>query len=503
MDVFLGLDFGTTHCKAVAIDPGGQVIASASAPTPSHPSSEAGSIEYDADVLWSVCAHLIGQIIGRLDTDQRVAGLAVASMGESGVLIDPDGVPLARIPTWYDHRSVPWAGWWRERLSEAEIYNITGLPLDYIYSANKILWLKEKDPRAFGRACAWLCISDWLTYCLTGQLTTSYSMASRTMLFDIHRYQWSETMLGLAGLSPGIMPPALAAGTLAGSVSREAARRTGLHAGTLVFVGGHDHICAAVAAGAVEPGIVLDSAGTAEAIMVTLNSPLSGEKMAASGICCGCHSAKDRYYLLGGLIAGGVLAWVSRVLMGDDSAASIDRLMAEAASSPPGAHGVCFLPYLDGSGPPDRDPTAWGAWLQLSLQHTRADIARAAVEGISYGIRYLLETAQDYSGVIVGELRCVGGGTRNAFWQQVKADILGLPVDTPSLVDVTAQGAALLSAIGAGLFRNTADAASAAYRSGVRYEVDPRRSADYGTAYRAVFQKYYRANKPNRPAAGQ
>jgi xylulokinase len=270
-----------------------------------------------------------------------------------------------------------------------------------------------------------------------------------------------------------------------------------------VFVGGHDHICAAVAAGAIEPGIVLDSVGTAEAIMVTLDSPLSGDKMAASGICCGCHSAQDRYYMLGGLIAGGVLAWVSRILMGDESSEAINRLMVEAAASPPGAHGVCFLPYLDGSGPPDRDPTAWGAWLGLSLKHTRGDIARAAVEGISYGIRYLLETAQGYSGVTVGELRCVGGGTRNTFWQQVKADILGLPVDAPSVVDVTAQGAALLAAMGAGVFRDTAEAASAAYRSGVRYEVDPQRSAGYEIAYQQVFLKNYRANKPGQSAEGQ
>jgi xylulokinase len=356
----------------------------------------------------------VRQVIEKLGPGQKVAGLAVASMGESGVLVDRAGSPLTSIPTWNDHRTQSWTAWWRERLTETEIYDITGLALDYLYSVNKILWLRENGPQAFSRAYSYLCVADWITYCLTGQFSTSYSMASRTMLFDIHKQSWSETMLRLSGLAPDLMPPALPSGTLAGKVTRLAERATGLRAGVPVFIGGHDHICAAIAAGAIEPGIVLDSAGTAEALMVTLDTPMSGDVMAASGLCCGCHTVRDRYYLLGGLMGGGVLAWVSRLLLSDDSPQAIRRLMDEAASSPPGANGVLFLPYLDGSAPPDINPTAWGAWLGLSLKHTRADMIRATIEGLSYGIRYLLEVAQTWTNTSVGELRCVGGGSRNA-----------------------------------------------------------------------------------------
>lgn len=499
MNVFLGLDLGTTNCKVVAVDHQGQVVANASAPTPVLSSTDLGITEYDAEMLWAVIARLVRQVIEELGSEQKVSGLAVASMAESGVLVDEAGTPLTLIPTWYDHRTDPWTDWWRERLTETEIYDITGLPLDYLYSVNKILWLRENAPQAYSRARSYLCIADWITYCLTGQFTTSYSMASRTMLFDIHRQSWSEAMLQLSDLSPGLMPSALPSGTLAGKVSGQAGHRTGLRAGTPVFIGGHDHICAAVAAGAIEPGIVLDSAGTAEALMFTLETPLSGELMAASGICCGCHTVRDRYYLLGGLICGGVLAWVSRTLAEDDSPDSINHLMELAAASPPGANGVQFLPYLDGSGPPDRDPTPWGAWLSLGLRHTRSDLIRSAVEGISYGIRYLLEIAQTYANISVGELRCVGGGTRNSFWQQVKADILGLPVDTPIVTDVTAQGAALLAAVGAQAFRDEAEASRAAYRSGMRYEFHPERSAFYDGIYRQDYQKICRANRPNQP----
>jgi xylulokinase len=497
MDVFLGLDLGTTNCKVVAVDRQGQIVASASAPTPVRNSSALGITEYDAETLWAVSARLMRQVADQLAPEQKIAGLAVASMGESGVLVNKAGSPLAPIPTWHDHRTAGWTSWWRERLTETEIYDITGLPLDYLYSANKILWLRENAPQAFAQGQTYLCVADWITYCLTGQLTTSYSMASRTMLFDIRQRGWSDTLLRLADLAPDLMPPALPSGQLAGTVSRLAERVTGLRAGVPVFIGGHDHICAAIAAGAIEPSIVLDSAGTAEALMVTLETPLSGQAMATSGLCCGCHTVRGRYYLLGGLMGGGVLAWVSRLLAGDDSPQALDRLMEEAAGSPPGANGVQFLPYLDGSGPPDCDPTAWGAWLGLSLKHTRPDIIRAAVEGLSFGIRSLLEVAQTWTNISVGEFRCVGGGARNTFWQQVKADVLGLPVDAPLVNDVTAQGAALLAAVGAQVFRDEIEAARVAYRSGRRYEVQPERSQWYDAAYRQEFQKIHRSNKPN------
>ncbi len=454
-------------------------------------------MEYDAKILWAVSARLVQQVIEKLGPGKNVAGLAVASMGESGVLVDKAGSPLTSIPTWHDHRTQSWTTWWRERLTETEIYNITGLPLDYLYSVNKILWLRENVPQAFSRATAYLCVADWITYCLTGQFSTSYSMASRTMLFDIHQHSWSETMLRIAGLAPELMPPALPSSMLAGKVNRLAERATGLRAGVPVFIGGHDHICAAVAAGAIEPGIVLDSAGTAEALMVTLETPMLGDGMPASGLCCGCHTVRDRYYLIGGLMGGGVLAWVSRLLAGDDSPQTINRLMDEAAASPPGANGVQFLPYLDGGGPPDRDPTAWGAWLGLSLKHTRSDMVRAAVEGLSYGIRYLLEISQTRTNTSVGELRCVGGGSRNAFWQQVKTDVLGLPVDTTIVTDVTAQGAALLAAVGAQVFRDEVEASRVAYRSGMRYEIQPQLNTFYDGAYQQEYQKNYRVHKPN------
>jgi xylulokinase len=495
MDVFLGLDLGTTNCKVLAVDLQGQPVTSASAPTPARAAAGQDTPEYDAETLWQVCAGLVRllmvQLAEKMGAEVHVAGLAIASMGESGVLIDAVGTPLAPIFTWYDRRTIPWVGWWRQRLPDADLYGITGLPADHIYSAPKIQWLRENYPSAFSRGRAWLCLADWITYRLTGQIATSYSLASRTMLFDLRRRAWSKTLLDLAGLPEALLPPALPSGEIAGRVSKEAAQATGLPAGVPVVIGGHDHICAAIAAGAVTTDRVLDSAGTAEAILVTLEKPVLGAEMAASGLCCGCHSVQGRYYLLGGLMGGGVLAWTNRVLSGEASPQTINQLMEAAAGSPKGANGIWFLPYLDGSGPPDCDPRAWGAWLGLRLKHSRADLVRAVVEGVSYSIRFLLEDILSSSGITGGEIRCVGGGTRNPFWQQMKANVVGMPIDTPQVTDVTAQGAALLAALGVGAFQDEAEAARLTYRSAVRYEVQPEEARWYESGYQLRFRKLY------------
>ncbi len=492
MDLFLGLDLGTTNCKALAVDLNGQPVAGISTPTPTQVSEQSGKApEYNADTLWETIASLIRQLTETLKPGTRVAGLAVASMGESGVLIDKDGGPLVPILTWYDNRTIPWVEWWRQRISEDNLYRITGLPLDHIYSACKIQWLRDNYPEAFPRAHAWLNLSDWITFRLTGELSTSYSQASRSMLFDLREREWSRDILQMMNLDHSLLPPSLPSGEIAGRVTPFAAQATGLQKGTPVIIGGHDHICAALAAGAVNPKIILDSAGTAEAMLVTLETPIFRKGMAATGLCCGCHTARDRYYLLGGLMAGGVIAWVSRILTREDNPSAITLLMEEAKKSPLGANGAFFLPYLDGSGPPDRDPRAWGAWLELRLQHSQSDLARAAVEGVSYSIRYLLENILSAAMFEATEIRCVGGGTQNHFWQQVKANVFGMPIDTPQVTDMTAQGAALIAALGSGGFTDETEVLSLAYRSSTRYEVQPEDATRYQDLYQQKFLRLY------------
>ena len=298
-------------------------------------------------------------------------------------------------------RSPGWSGGDND-LPDADLYGITGLPPDHIYSAPKIQWLRENYPSAFSRGRAWLCLADWITYRLTGQITTSYSLASRTMLFDLRSRSWSKTLLDLAGLPEALLPPALPSGEIAGRVSKEAAqvdRAASRHPGGDWRP--RPHLCCHCSrSGHHRAGARLGRYSGSH--LVTLEKPVLGAEMAASGLCCGCHSVQGRYYLLGGLMGGGVLAWANRVLSEEASPQTINQLMEAAAGSPKGANGIWFLPYLDGSGPPDCDPRAWGAWLGLRLKHSRADLVRAVVEGVSYSIRLLLEDILSSSGITGG-----------------------------------------------------------------------------------------------------
>ncbi|MBI5305751.1 MAG: carbohydrate kinase [Chloroflexi bacterium] len=499
MDVVLGLDLGTTNCKALAMGEDGQPVASVSAPTPVHtvtlPNTLQPGEEFDAEELWQTCAQLIRALIAKPGVDFRVVGIAVASFGEAGVLLDDARQPLAPIIAWRDPRTMLWLDWWRTRISETEMYRITGLSFRHIYSVNKLLWYREHAPQMFMRAHTWLCIADWITFRLTAQLATSYALACRTMLFDVSRRAWSDELLRLANLPADLLPPPLPSGQIVGAITADAARETGLLAGTPVVIGGHDHVCAALAAGVTEPGTILDSSGTVEAILVPLDQPIL-DLAATGGMPCGCHTARERYYLIGGVMSGAVVDWLARVLTGDDAPTTVSQLMLDAARAPIGAEGLWFEPYLDGAGSYLRDPAAWGAWLGLRLHHSRADMIRAAMEGLTFGIRHLLEKMQRAGKFPARALRAVGGGTRNTWWQQLKADVIGAPIETLVVSDVTAQGAALLAGIGIGMYADEATAIARAYRPMTRYAVNAENHARYEALYRDVFEKLYPALKP-------
>jgi xylulokinase len=495
MDVLLGLDLGTTNCKALAFDTDGHLLSSASIATPTATNTGWGkktsNPPFDAEALWDASVLLMRRVTDTLGPHRQVAAVSITSMGEAGVLVNGAGEPLAPILTWHDRCTTPWVAWWQKRIDEQALYAITGLPLDHIYSANKLLWHRQHDPITFARAHTWLCLSDWIIFRLTGERTTSHSMASRTMLFDVRLRAWSEELFGLANLPASLMPPAFPSGVIVGRIEGQAANATGLKVGTPVVTGGHDHICAALAAGVFDPGIVLNSSGTTDTILAALEHPILQGDVASSGLCCGCHTVQDRYYLVGGFMSGAVVDWLARLLTANNAPEALVPLMEEAARAPVLANGLAFLPYLGGSGPPDRDPNAWGAWLGLRLDHNRADLMRAAMEGLSFALRYLLEGHQRMTGRTTHELHAVGGGSRNRWWGQLKADVLGIPVQVPEVSEVTALGAALLAGMGVGIYPDAAEAAAHAQRPAVTFTPDPERHAAYDTAYHDIFLKLY------------
>jgi xylulokinase len=479
-DYLLGIDVGTTNCKALVFDTAGNPRAAASAPTPVY-YPRPGWAEHDPAALWQVVVTVVRQALGQVDP-ARVRGVAVASMAEAGLLLDAAGRPLTPLIAWYDSRSDPQYRRWREQFGDERFLPITGNRPNPIFGTFKLQWLRENEPAAYAAAARWLHVADYIAFRLCGVQATDYSLATRTMLFDLPNLCWSDTLIAAAGLRAELLPAAVPAGTLLGGVTPDAAAVTGLPTGIAVGCGGHDHICGALAAGAYQEGVGLDSMGTAEVAFLPLDALQLG---AAGGARCSfnAHVARGKYCVTKGIhSSGAAIAWAARLLdLGDTSAASYDRMQVAAAEAPPGSQGVFFLPRL---APIDR-----GAFIGLTAAAGPAEMARAVYEGLAYEWRAYLEVIEGASGSQARTITLIGGAAQTALWVQIKADVLGRTLHVLDLKESTTLGAALLAGRAAGIFRDEAEALAGLRHTAWVVAPDPRHAALYDRCYRAVYQQ--------------
>lgn len=497
MSYLLGVDVGTTSTKAVVYDPSaGRVIRVASRPMITH-HPRPGWSEFDPAEVWNGVRACIREAVEGRARD--VQAVAAASMAEAGVPLDARGHYLYPIIAWYDPRTEPQAKRWHEWLGERRIFEITGHPIQSKFSVNKLLWLRESQPAAFGAVRKWLCMEDFVLWKLAGAFATDHTLASRTMALDQRSLTYSSEILSSAGLSADVFPNAFPSGTAVGRVTKAAAEETGLREGTVVATGGHDHLCGSLAAGVVGPGALLDSMGTAEGDLLLADRYDPDERLLRGGYCCYAHVIPGRYVILFGLTSsGGLLEWLVRQLWPEagDSAEKRERAfaaaLAGAATIPPGSDGVFVLPHLSGVGSPWEDETSKAAVVGLTATHGRSHLVRAALEGLSYWLRENLEVL----GSVVEtsttrEIVAIGGGTRASLWMQIKADVTGRAVRVIDVPEATALGAALLAGVASGRFRSAEEAAASVSRPTTIYEPDPARAAAHERYYRVVFSQLY------------
>ncbi len=488
--LLVGADVGTTNIKVVAFDSSGQPVAHASTPTPTH-YPRPGRAHYDPEELWRSFVMSVRRVTDGLDDASRIAGLAVASMGEAAVPLDADGQPTHNIIAWFDGRAQPQA----ERLDHAfgrdHLFGVTGLSLQPIFGLCKLLWLKENEPEAFGRTASWLNVADYIAFRLSGAPATDYSLASRTLALDLHRLRWAQELLHEANISPALFAPLRPSGSLLGGVTPEAAAATGLPGSVKVAVGGHDHVCGALAVGVTEPGTMLNSLGTAEAIFLPLEHPLTDPEVGHQGYTQGAHVA-GQYYVFGGQYTSGASVEWFRSALGDR--ASYETLIAEAEKVPPGSLGTFFLPHLRLANPPYDDPRSRGAFVGLSTDVKRGALFRAVLEGLAFDSRNSLEPLLVHSGVEkLRAIYAIGGGTQNRLLMRIKATVLNQTVTVVGVEEATSLGAAILGGIGAGVY---ADIPSALKE--LRYAETPVEPVpDQAPLYDAFFHQVYRQIYPS------
>ena len=487
--LLIGADIGTTNIKVAAFSPDGRIVAEASSPTPTY-YPRPGWAHHDPEELWRCFVAALRKITGQLEDASRIASVAVASFSEAAVPLDSQGRPTSDVIAWFDKRTQPQAEWLERTVGKDRLFGLTGLSLQPIFGLCKLLWLKENEPDAFGRTATWLNMTDYIAFRLSGVPATDYSLASRTLALDLSRLRWADELLQEVNVSPGLFAPLRPSGSALGPVIPEVATETGLPRGATVAVGGHDHVCGALAVGVIEPGTMLDSIGTAEALFLPLERPLTDPEIGRQGYTQGAHVAGGYYVFGGQYTSGASIEWFRDALGSNhDYGALID----EAENVPAGSLGVVFLPHLRLANPPHDDPKSRGAFLGLSTDAKRGTLFRAVLEGLAFESRNSLDPLLDHSNAgRPKNIYAIGGVTQNRLLMSIKATVLGQTVTVFDAREATSLGAAVLGGVGAGIYANIPAAIDDLHHA--KTVVDP--VADQVPLYDALFRQAYQQVYP-------
>jgi xylulokinase len=502
MDYLMGIDLGSTSLKAIIYDLDGNRVAAGSRPTQRfHPNPDRPEwTVWQPEQIWGHTAAAVAEAVGKLDSPRQIRAVAVTGMGMDGLPVDEQGRWLYPLISWLDPRTAPQLAWWQEHIGAQRTFASGGNPVWAMNSAMRMLWMIQHEPQIMARTHKWLLIEDFLNFMLCGRQVTDYSMAWCTLLLDRRRRDWSPEMLELSGIPGRWLCEICPSGTLLGEVSAAASTATGLPAGTPVVLGGHDHLCGTLPVGAFRPGVILDVTGTWESIIVsTPRSTALTPALEPLGVAVQPHVARDMDAVWGGAVAAEMLEWYRKQYgldsgrkVGPEAAAEWEHLIAGAAAAPPGAHGVMFLPHLSGAGCPNIDPRSLGAFVGLSPMATGGDVLRAIFEGLDYQFLDIVRAMEQSLESPIERFVAVGGATRNTFWMQNKADVLGRPVEVPAIEEASPLGAAILAGIGVGLYRDEDEAFRRVYRPGRVFEPDRQQSSRYAEWF-AIYRELYPA----------
>ena len=433
MELLLGIDVGTTFCKAGAVDLDGAELSHARERTPWRRAD--GQTDADPRALLGASLAAARAAIAAAPAG-RVLAVGVTSMGESGALLDRAGTPVAPTLAWHDPRGRDEAGRLLERIGGAgRLTELTGLEPSPIYSLFTYRWLRNNEPDA-ARGTRWLSLAEWVVHALGGEAIAEPSLASRTALLDVHRRAWSQELLELSGAPDGMMPELLDAGSSAGTVDRglDEAR------GAVLAVAGHDHSCAAIGAGAVGAGDVFDSCGTAEGLLRVLEPPVAQsavERATRGGVSLVWHVLPGRHALLGGFESGLALQRCLDALGVDGDGPERERL-DRAALDLSQAAVAAAVERATGAAPlaPDRARPA-ESW-------------RQALEALAAQGAGMVATIESVAGP-TERLLVAGGGARGSGVLGVKRERLG-PFELSSVHEPGVRGAALVAGCAAGVY---------------------------------------------------
>lgn len=488
---YLGIDVSTTATKALLIDEKGTVVAVAASEYSFETPKPLWS-EQNPDLWWEGAKKSIHTAIKQADVDAvHIGGVGLTGQMHGLVLLDKGGKVLRPSILWNDQRTQSQCDEIHRRVGKEKFIQITGNVALTGFTAPKILWVKENEPEFFSKAAHVLLPKDFVRFKLTDGYAMDKADGAGTVLMDIRKRDWSSEVLSALDIPRAWMPPLYEGPQITGHVTPEAARATGLKAGTPVMAGGGDQAAQAVGVGAVEPGVVALTVGTSGVVFATTPSALVEPEGRLHAFC---HAVPGMWHFMGVMLsAAGSLQWYRDTLA---PGVSFDELLHEAEPVPAGCEGLQFLPYLSGERTPYPDPLARGAWVGLTLRHGRGHLTRALLEGVSFGLKDSFTLIQKAGLGEIRQVRASGGGTKGALWRQILASALEAELVTVNTTEGAAFGAALLAGVGAGAWGNVPEACAAAVKITGSTQPDTIQMNAYRTFY-PLYRELYPALKPS------
>jgi xylulokinase len=493
----IGLDVGTTGCKAIVFNPEGKILGYGFQEYDII-SDNTGKAEHDPNLVWEITKKVLKSAIHESKASD-IKALSLSVHGDAIVPIDKDFNPLFGIILGMDYRSQPQARMSAEEMGDRELFNLTGMRPHPINSLVKALWLRETQPAIFKKAWKIVTVADFILGKLGAGAVIDATMASRTMATDVTTGKWSKKVLEAFQFDEGLFSEIVPSGTVVGEMRNDLAKELGLPSNVKLVTGGHDQVCAALGAGIISQGTAIVSTGTAEVLSTAFNAVALTDNMYNSYYPCYRYTKDGMFFTFALNHVGGLLfRWYRDTFCNEEiqHAASLNedayaKILEQAPEDPTK---LFVLPHFNGSGTPWCDMDSKGAIVGLTMSTNKFDIAKAILESQTYELKINKEILAK-SGVPISELRAVGGGAKSPVWLQLKADILNCPVHTLKIREAACLGAAILAGSATGVYASIDEGVKATVKTDKTYLPQEKNTKAYQDRFE-IYKEIYPALKP-------
>ena len=489
-ELALVIDCGSTNIRSIAINAEGLIVAKSSRPNQPHPQSDGkpGWLIWDLEEILLKIAETSREVT-RVVGSENIRAVIVTTWGADGAPVRRDGSLTYPPISWQCPRTKEVIADLINEVSPWEIFKITGYQIIPFNTLIKLIWLRKNAPKALDDAYKWLMMPGLIVNRLTGKLHIDPTSASTMMAMDLEKRDWSESLLELAGLDASFFPEWYEPGQIVGYVTDDAGRKYNIQPETPVVVGGHDTQFAIVGSGA-KPGEAILSSGTWEILAIRTESFKPTRAGFEGGLIIEADVQDGLWNPQMLMIGSAVLEWIREKFFHEVKRGEYKDMIKEACEAPPGANGITFIPSFVRESGPIKKYNTLGSILGLTLQASRGRIYRAALEGLSVQLSEALRILSESTGFHPCGIRVVGGGSKNALWNQIRANITGLPISANMQGEATALGASVIAFIGIGKYSSIAEAWRNIPFEEEKYEPDMNRSL-----YDKIYRRYMKALK--------